>query len=105
MRLKVSHPQSWRSFTSVLPLCQFGITFCAVKTVSVKLPTPMAAWLTQQAKELRRSKSALIRQALEQQRIKRGKGTCLDLMEDLCGSIRGPRDLSTNPKHMQGFGK
>jgi predicted DNA-binding protein len=76
-----------------------------MKTVSIKLPTPLAAWLTQQARELGRSKSALIRQALEKQRIKPGKGTCLDLMEDLCGSIRGPRDLSTNPKHMQGFGK
>jgi hypothetical protein len=89
----------------VLLLCQFGITLTSMKTVSVKLPTPLAAWLTQQARELRRSKSALVRQALEQQRSKPGRGTCLDLMEDLCGCVRGPRDLSTNPRYMEGFGK
>jgi len=94
-----------RPWTWVLPLCQSGITLAPMKTVSVKLPAPLAAWLTQQARELRRSKSALVRQALEQQRSKPGKGTCLDLMEDLCGCMRGPRDLSTNPKHMGGFGK
>jgi predicted DNA-binding protein len=84
---------------------QYGITIRAVKTVSVKLPAPLAAWLTQQARELRRSKSALVRQALEQQRSQPGKGTCLDLMEDLCRSVRGPRDLSTNPTHLRGFGQ
>ena len=79
---------------------QFSITFPPMKTISVKLPAPLAAWLTQKARELRRPKSALVRQALEQQRNQPGKGTCLDLMEDLCGSVRGPRDLSTNPKHL-----
>ena len=76
-----------------------------MKTVSVKLPTPLAAWLDQQAGELRRSKSAIVRQALEERRRQPGKGTCLDLMADVCGSVRGPRDLSTNPKHLTGFGK
>lgn len=76
-----------------------------MRTVSVKLPTPLAAWLTRQSRELRRSKSALVRQALEQQRSQPGKGTCLHLMEGLCGSVRGPRDLSTNPKHLAGFGQ
>jgi len=87
-----------------LLLCQLGITLRPVKTVSVKLPAPLATWLTQQARALRRSKSALVRQALEQQRSQPGKGTCLDLMEDLCGCVRGPRDLSTNPKHLERFG-
>ncbi len=76
-----------------------------MKTVSVKLPTPLATWLTEQARELGRSKSALVRQALEQQQRHPGKGTCLELMADLCGSVRGPRDLSTNPKYMEGFGR
>lgn len=76
-----------------------------MKTISVKLPSPMAAWLDQQARELGRSKSALVRQALEQQQHKMGKGTCLELLEDLCGSVRGPRDLSTNRKHLEGFGQ
>lgn len=76
-----------------------------MKTISVKLPTPLATWLTQQARKLGRSKSGLVRQALEQQRSDPGKGTCLELMDDLCGSVRGPRDLSTNRKHLSGFGQ
>jgi len=75
-----------------------------MKTVSVKLPSSLAAWLTRQSRKLRRSKSALVRQAIKQQRSKPG-GACLDLMEDLCGSVRGPRDLASNPKHMEGFGQ
>ena len=100
-----SRPRLAYSVKQVLPVCQSGITFPPMKTVSVKLPTPLAAWLAQQARELRRSKSALVRQALEQQRRRPGKGTCLDLMADLCGSVRGPRDLSTNPKHLEGLGR
>jgi len=67
--------------------------------------TPLAAWLSQRVRELRRSKSALVRQAMEQRRRQPGKGICLDLMADLCGSVRGPRDLSTKPKHLGGFGQ
>jgi hypothetical protein len=76
-----------------------------MKTVSVKLPAHLATWLTRQARELRRSKSALVRQALERQRSEPVKGTCLDLMDDLCGCVSGPRDLSSNPRYMEGFGK
>ncbi|MEY2429805.1 MAG: hypothetical protein QOJ40_2690, partial [Verrucomicrobiota bacterium] len=29
-----------------------------------------------------------------------------DRMKDVCGILKGgPRDLSTNPKHMEGFGE
>lgn len=76
-----------------------------VKTVSVKLPSSLASWLTHQAKGLRRSKSEIVREALEKQRQNSGQSSCLDLMRDVCGSIKGPRDLSTNPKHLKGFGR
>jgi predicted transcriptional regulator len=76
-----------------------------VKTVSVKLPPALAAWLTQQARELRRTKSDLVRQALERQRSTSSQGTCMELMQDICGSVQGPTDLSTNPKHLAGFGE
>ncbi len=36
-----------------------------MKTLSVKLPEPMAKWLTAEAKTTRRSRSALVREALE----------------------------------------
>lgn len=29
----------------------------------------------------------------------------LDLTEDLCGSVNGARDLSTNPEHMEDYGQ
>ncbi len=31
-------------------------------------------------------------------------GSVLELTEDLCGSVKGPEDLSTNPKHMEDYG-
>ena len=33
------------------------------------------------------------------------KGSCLDLAEDLVGSVKGPVDLSSNKKHMRGYGQ
>ena len=32
-------------------------------------------------------------------------GSCLALVQDLCGSLDGPADLSTNPTHMEGYGR
>ena len=32
-------------------------------------------------------------------------GSFLDGIEEIVGSIDGPADLSTNPKHLDGFGK
>lgn len=32
-------------------------------------------------------------------------GSVLELTQDLCGSVEGPEDLSTNPKHMEDYGK
>ena len=34
-----------------------------------------------------------------------GKATCYDLARDLAGVKGLPRDLVTNPKHMEGFGR
>jgi hypothetical protein len=32
-------------------------------------------------------------------------GSVLDLAQDLVGCVRGPGDLSTNPRYMRDFGK
>lgn len=32
-------------------------------------------------------------------------GSALELAGDLVGSVEGPRDLSTNPKYLEGFGQ
>jgi hypothetical protein len=75
-----------------------------MKTFTVKLPDPLARWLSQRSKDLGRTQSDLVREALEQQRAGTDDPTCHDLMRDVCGTFEGPRDLASNPKHLKGFG-
>ena len=105
---------SWKSNGSeirlawVLPICQSGNTVSMMKTISLKLPVPLANWLAKRAAELGRSRSDLVRQALEEQRQGKnstGEKSCAELMAEFGGFFRGPRDLSTNPKYMRDFGK
>ncbi len=76
-----------------------------MKTITVKLPETLAAWLSRRARELGRPQSDLVRDAL--QRVSEGAhgGSCHDLFADVCGIVDGPKDLSTNPKHLTGFGE
>ena len=105
---------SWKSNGSeirlawVLPICQSGNTISTMKTISLKLPAPLANWLARRANELGRSRSDLVRQALEEQRQGKnstGEKSCAELMVEFGGFFRGPRELSTNPKYMRDFGK
>ena len=78
-----------------------------MKTLSLKLPDPLEARLTERASETGRTKSELVREALidffveEQDGV---VGSCFDLARDLAGRVEGPRDLSSNPKHLSGYG-
>ena len=93
---------------SILPICQIGNTVSMMKTISLKLPVPLANWLARRANELGRSRSDLVRQALKEQRQgknARGEKSCAELMGEFGGFFRGPRDLSTNSKYMRDFGK
>jgi Arc/MetJ-type ribon-helix-helix transcriptional regulator len=81
-----------------------------VKTLSVKLPEPLAKWLIDEANSTRRSRSDLVREALELRRQGNGRTpkkriTMVDAMADLRGSVSGPTDLSTNPKYFADFCK
>jgi hypothetical protein len=80
-------------------------TLLAMKTLPVKLPDALAAWLSRRARELGRPQSDLVREAL--QRVSEGTSgaSCHDVFGDVCGVIEGPKDLSTNPKHLAGFGE
>ncbi len=78
-------------------------------TITCKLPEALAAQLDSLAREERRSRSAILRDALEF-RLSERKGSrtlrALDLVGHLCGSLKGgPADLATNPDHMRGFGE
>lgn len=76
-----------------------------MKTITVKLPEALAAWLSRRARALGRPQSDLVREAL--QRVSEGTSgaSCHDLFADVCGVIDGPKELSTNPKHFSGFGE
>ena len=75
-----------------------------MKTLTVKLPESLATWLSHRAKALGRPQSELMRDALERTRDA-STPSCHDLMADACGTVQGPKDLSTNPKYLDDFGK
>ncbi len=79
-----------------------------MKAISLKLPPGLNAQLDRAAKQRRQSKSEIVREALEH--FLNGDGnaqtpvSALELAAELVGSAEGPSDLSTNPKHMHGYG-
>jgi len=81
----------------------------AMNTISLKLPDKLLALLEKESRARRTTKSSLIRESLEKTLVSRpsgNKASCYDLAQDLVGSLKGlPRDLATNPKHMEGFGR
>jgi Arc/MetJ-type ribon-helix-helix transcriptional regulator len=77
-------------------------------TLTVKLSQPLQAKLDALVKKRGLSKSDLVREAIERLvdgAERRPQVSVHDLIKDLIGPGRGPKDLSTNPKHMKGFGK
>ncbi len=79
-----------------------------MSTLTVKLPPPLAARLDALVRRRKQPKSELVREAIERlvdERDAPVKGSVFDLVKDLKGIGIGPRDLSTNPKHMRGYGK
>jgi Arc/MetJ-type ribon-helix-helix transcriptional regulator len=76
-----------------------------MKTITVRLPGPLAAWLSREARERGQSQSELVRDALGRYRKGDDSASCHDLLEDLCGSFKGARNLSIDPKYLNGFGK
>lgn len=75
-----------------------------MRTVSFKLPEHLDEALDELARRRRSSRSAVVRAALEAL-AKDGQRSVTALAHDLVGSLEGPGDLSTNPKHMADFGK
>ena len=80
-----------------------------VTTISLKLPDRLLEVLEKESRARGTTKSALVRECLTKSLDGHRSGeasTCYDLAHDLAGSLKGlPRDLATNPKHMDGFGQ
>jgi hypothetical protein len=78
-------------------------------TISLKLPDRLLELLEKESRARGTTKSSLVRECLEQTLAGGATGdkaSCYDLARDLAGSVKGlPRDLATNPKYMEGFGR
>lgn len=80
-----------------------------MNTISLKLPDRLLELLEEESRTRHATKSSLVRECLEKTLAARppaGEVTCYDLARDLAGSVKGlPRDLVTNPKYLEGFGR
>ena len=96
--------RGWPRLTVVLPYGNTSGMASVVKTV--KLPKALAAALARMAKARGCSESELIREGIE--KVTRAEDDGLDMQAligpDL-GIGRGPEDLSTNKKHLAGYGR
>jgi metal-responsive CopG/Arc/MetJ family transcriptional regulator len=76
-----------------------------MKILSLKLPPGLSVKLERAARQRGKSKSEVVRAALEQFLKAERPMSALELAGDLVGGGEGPGDLSTNPKYMEGFGE
>jgi predicted DNA-binding protein len=78
-------------------------------TMTIKIPDGLSRRLESVAGQRRSGKARFVKKLLEQALAPandRPKASCYDLARDLCGSVKGaPKDLSSNPKHLAGFGR
>ncbi len=79
-----------------------------MKSISLKVPDGLNSKLERMAKVHNRTKSDIIREAIESMLDGTRPSKPLSVLElagDLVGCCKGPGDLSTNPKYMEGFGE
>ncbi len=77
-------------------------------TLTIRLPTQLDARIAALARRRGTSKRALAVEAIEravEEAERAKKFSAFELVHDLVGIGNGPSDLSTNPKHMRGYGK
>jgi hypothetical protein len=80
-----------------------------MERINVRVGQRLKQELEAEAREKGVRPSAIVRQVLEEHmRSRARRPNCLELAErlGLIGSAKGlPADLSTNPEHMEGFGR
>jgi Arc/MetJ-type ribon-helix-helix transcriptional regulator len=79
-----------------------------MKTITVKLPRPLAERLGRAVVRRRSTRSAVVREAIEAHLAAEAggaEGSCFDLASDLAGALRGPTDLSSNRLRLRGYGR
>ena len=75
-----------------------------MRTVSFKLSEQLDDALSELARRRKSSRSALVREALEAL-VKGTRRSVTAAVDELVTPVEGPADLSTNPKHMIGYGR
>ena len=75
-----------------------------MRTVSFKLSEQLDDELTSLARRRKSSRSALVREALAAL-AKGERRSVTAVVDQLVGKLDAPSDLSTNPKHMVGYGR
>lgn len=74
-------------------------------SMSIKLPKSLSAKVARLAKSQNVSKTEVVREALEAYTAQRATSPA-SAVSDLKGCLKGlPKDLSTNPKHLKGYGE
>ena len=61
------------------------------------------ALLKQRAKALRCSQAAVVRDLIDEHLAQKKRPSLYERAKDLCGSVSGPKDLSTRP--LTGYGR
>ncbi len=74
-----------------------------METVAFKMDRKHIALLRQRAKALGRSQAAIVRDLIEEHLGQKERPSLYERAKDLCGSVRGPKDLSTRP--LTGYGR
>ncbi len=82
----------------------------ATKWFGMRLTPAQKAKIEQLAAQKRTTQKEAVLEAVERELIEEDPvvpqpGSVLELTADLCGSVEGPGDLSTNPKYMEDYGK
>lgn len=76
-----------------------------MESMSIKLPRTLSAKVARLAKRRNVSRTEVVRDALEAYTAAEGSSVG-SAVSDLKGCLKGlPRDLSTNPKHLKGYGE
>ena len=74
-------------------------------SITIKIPRRLSARVSRMARERRVSRSEIVRLALETLPEEQGE-TLIDRLGHLLGSAKGlPRTLSSDRRHLRGFGK
>ena len=74
-----------------------------METVTLKMDRKHIALLKEQAKTLGRSRAAIVRDLIDQHLANKKRPSLYERAKDLCGSVRGSKDLSTRP--LAGYGR